>query len=47
MLKVEDPVLAAIATQLEAEAIQGGLGGTLYTDALRNQARHPYPAQLR
>lgn len=37
VLKVEDPVLAAIATQLEAEAIQGGLGGTLYTDALRNQ----------
>ena len=38
ILSVEDPVLSAIAGVLARESREGGLGGRLYVEALKNQA---------
>jgi AraC family transcriptional regulator len=38
VLRAEDPVLAAVALSLRREIDEGGLGGRLYVDALKNQA---------
>ena len=38
VLRAEDPVLSGIAGLLARESRQGGLGGRLYVDALKNQA---------
>jgi AraC family transcriptional regulator len=38
VLRADDPVLSAIAGFLAREAREGGLGGRLYVDALKNQA---------
>ncbi len=38
VLKAQDPVLVNLATTLDRELGNGGLGGNLYIDALRNQA---------
>ena len=38
ILKADDPVLVNLATALDNEISDGGLGGALYVDALRNQA---------
>ncbi len=38
VLKAQDPVLVNLATALTNELGDGGLGGNLYVDALRNQA---------
>jgi AraC family transcriptional regulator len=38
VLRADDPVLSAITAQLMAESREGGLGGRLYVEALRNQA---------
>jgi len=37
VLRVEDPLLAEIATAFSREARAGGIGGQLYAEALRNQ----------
>jgi AraC family transcriptional regulator len=38
VLRTDDPVLAGIAAFLARESREGGLGGRLYVDALKNQA---------
>lgn len=38
VLKADDPVLAGIVVALTREQAEGGLGGRLFVDALRNQA---------
>lgn len=38
VLRADDPVLSAIAGFLARESREGGLGGRLYVDALKNQA---------
>ena len=37
-VRAEDPVLPALVSQLERELITGGIGASLYIDALKNQA---------